>query len=82
MQNGNSHSVVGLDFEVVPENCLRNEHIVLALGTPINLVLSALKNVSRLIRKVDLIYDSKVRRIKFNIDTFLRNSLIETLASF
>ncbi|KAI6207695.1 RNA cytidine acetyltransferase [Aphelenchoides besseyi] len=58
MNNGNSnHSV--LDFEVVPENCLRNEFIELALGTPINQVLSALKNASRVIRNVELIYCNK-----------------------
>ncbi|KAI6182610.1 hypothetical protein M3Y97_00399100 [Aphelenchoides bicaudatus] len=60
MQNGNSHNNQhGMDFEVVPENCLRNEHLVLALGTPINQAICALKNASRLIRNIELIYDNR-----------------------
>ncbi|KAI6241192.1 hypothetical protein M3Y99_00342500 [Aphelenchoides fujianensis] len=60
MQNGNSSNhQAPLDFEVVPEEGLRNEHIQLVLGTPINQVLAALKNASRVIRNVELIYCNK-----------------------
>jgi hypothetical protein len=59
MQNGNSHNPGGLSFEVVPESCIKNEHIVLALGTPINQVICALKNASRVIRNIELVYDNR-----------------------
>lgn len=50
----------GLDFEVVPESCLRNDQIQLMLGMPINQVIVALQNVSRIIKNVEFVYDNKV----------------------
>jgi len=49
----------GLEFEVVPESCLRNENLELLLGTPINQVISALQNASRNAKKIELVYCNK-----------------------
>lgn len=50
----------GLEFEVIPENCLRNEQIELILGMPINQVITSIQNVSRQIKNVELVYCNKV----------------------
>uniref|UniRef100_A0A915EUK7 Uncharacterized protein n=1 Tax=Ditylenchus dipsaci TaxID=166011 RepID=A0A915EUK7_9BILA len=48
-----------LEFEVLPENCLKNDHLELLLGTPINQVIVALQNASRIIKNVELVYCNK-----------------------
>ncbi|KAI1718078.1 PHAF1 protein [Ditylenchus destructor] len=49
----------GLEFEVLPENCLRNDHLELVLGTPINQIIAALQNASRFVKNVELVYCNK-----------------------
>lgn len=58
--NGNAATTSMLDFQVVPEFGLINEHIELALGTPINHVLNAIKSASRVIKNVEFVYCNKV----------------------
>uniref|UniRef100_A0A9J2PAQ0 Uncharacterized protein n=1 Tax=Ascaris lumbricoides TaxID=6252 RepID=A0A9J2PAQ0_ASCLU len=48
-----------LEFEVVPECCLRNEQVEFALGMPINQVITMLQNSSRTIHNVELAYSDK-----------------------
>ncbi|CAD5206689.1 unnamed protein product [Bursaphelenchus okinawaensis] len=48
-----------LEFEVNPENSLKNEHVELVLGAPINQVLTAIRNASKAIKNVELIYCNK-----------------------
>lgn len=46
-------------FEVVPEHCLRNEHLELILGTPINQIIVGIQNVYRSIKNVEFTYCNK-----------------------
>jgi len=55
-----SGSGEAMEFEVVPEQSLRNEHIDLMLGTPINQVIVALQNNSRLIKAVEVYSSSTI----------------------
>lgn len=48
-----------LEFEVVPECCLRNEQIEFTLGMPINQVIIMLQNASRTLHNVELAYSDK-----------------------
>lgn len=50
----------GLEFEVIPESCLRNDHVELMLGMSINQVINALQNASKVIKNIELVYDNKV----------------------
>lgn len=78
MQNGNSHTQgANLNFEVVPESCIRNEFIVLALGKPINQVICALKNASRAIRNIELVYDN--RELERDVIVILKNNGIKLI---
>lgn len=52
--------MVGLEFEVLPESSLRNDIIEFTLGTPVNQVITALQNASKVIRNVELIYSKEV----------------------
>lgn len=45
-----------LDLEVEPDCGLRNEQIEFTLGTPINQVITALQNCSRIVENVELTY--------------------------
>lgn len=51
--------IAASEFEVIPENCLRNDQIELILGMPINQVITSIQNVSRQIKNVELIYCNK-----------------------
>lgn len=50
----------GMEFEVLPENCLRNDQLELILGMPINQVITSIQNLSRQIKNVELVYCNKV----------------------
>ncbi|KAH7728429.1 hypothetical protein AAVH_03740 [Aphelenchoides avenae] len=67
-----------LEFEVLPESALRNEHIELLLGAGINQVISALQNASRAIKSVELIYDNK-EPLERDITITLKNEGIRLL---
>uniref|UniRef100_A0AC35U9I6 NPL domain-containing protein n=1 Tax=Rhabditophanes sp. KR3021 TaxID=114890 RepID=A0AC35U9I6_9BILA len=48
-----------LEFEIIPTLALKNEHIEINLGTPINQVIKALQNVTKYINNVQFNYQSK-----------------------
>lgn len=52
----NNPNTSGLEFEVIPESCLRNENLDLLLGTTINQVINSLQNASRIVKNVELVY--------------------------
>ncbi|KAE9548616.1 hypothetical protein FO519_008173 [Halicephalobus sp. NKZ332] len=64
--------MVCLEFEVVPESSLKNDVLELVLGTPINQVISALQNASKVVRNVDLIF-SKEEPFQKDITVTLKN---------
>jgi hypothetical protein len=52
--------MVGLEFEVLPESSLKcNDVIEFVLGTPINQVITALQNASKVIRNVEFVYSKE-----------------------
>lgn len=49
-----------LEFEIIPENCLRNKEIEFWLGMPVNQVIQSLQNVARLITNIEISHLPKV----------------------
>lgn len=53
--------MVGLEFEVLPESSLKCADVIeFVLGTPINQVITALQNASKVIRNVEFVYSKEV----------------------
>ncbi|VDN50222.1 unnamed protein product [Dracunculus medinensis] len=50
-----------LEFEIIPENCLRNKEIEFWLGMPVNQVIQSLQNVARLITNIEISHLPKKR---------------------
>ncbi|GMT37127.1 hypothetical protein PFISCL1PPCAC_28424 [Pristionchus fissidentatus] len=48
-----------MEFEVVPERCLKNAHVEFHIGTPINQILTMLQQNARLLHNIDLMYSKK-----------------------
>uniref|UniRef100_A0A914VF01 Uncharacterized protein n=1 Tax=Plectus sambesii TaxID=2011161 RepID=A0A914VF01_9BILA len=48
-----------LEFEVIPEVSLRNEHVEFMLGMPLCQTITALQNAARHIRNIELTYSDK-----------------------
>ncbi|CAD5209710.1 unnamed protein product [Bursaphelenchus xylophilus] len=51
--------MTALEFEVNPEVSLKNEQVELILGAPINQVLVAIRQASKVIKNVELVYCNK-----------------------
>lgn len=59
-----------LEFEVIPEVSLRNEHVEFALGMPVCQTINALQNAARHIRNIELTYSNKVCYGRFCLFNF------------